>query len=497
MILSCDGHLTETELLLAAEGELSAEVLAQVRAHLSGCPQCAEALNRLREFDELLVSAGEHLAFRKGLKRRRRKAAWSAVLPSVRWGAPATLAALIAALLMAPPNAELSARECLDWAAASEDSRRWAPRRIHLRTATREWTLHGTLQSGGDDPDLDRWRRALDQAGVDWDALLSARGYRRWSESVPKKRQEVQRRAGELCIITRTSGRLRRAELMLHADSYLPSASVWEFEDLGELRAAGEAEPQEPAAAEMRRKPAGGSEAPRPAVPLPPPDLEATELEVRLALHELRADLGEPVEVRRVGVAVRVEGIADTKERLDALRQRLAAIPHVEFRVLWPDEAVTHASALAGGAPALHRARPALAEEWMKARFADPGEAQQFALRTLELVGEIQARDHALRTLAERYPHQLPPPSAEMLETLRTAHRRQLTESWCGLARQLWPLLHPDSGDTPAPVACEELLGLSSTQRDALPLIIPLVSWGNADIGLEETFQRLRAVFLY
>jgi anti-sigma factor RsiW len=67
--LSFDGHVTETELLLAAEGELPAERLPQVLDHVSRCPHCAAALDRLREFDEFLVWAGEDLAFRKGLER--------------------------------------------------------------------------------------------------------------------------------------------------------------------------------------------------------------------------------------------------------------------------------------------------------------------------------------------------------------------------------------------------------------------------------------------
>jgi hypothetical protein len=395
---------------------------------------------------------------------------------------------------MVPPNGELSARECLDRAAASEDSHRWAPRRIRIRTATREWTLTGSLRTVAADPDLDRWRSALGQAGVDWSAMLSARGYRRWSEGVPGKQQQVQRRAGKLCVITRTSGRLRRAELVLDADTFLPSASVWEFEGLGELQATGEAESAGPAV-EVEHRPAAEAEVPAPAAPIAAPDLEVTELEVRLALHELRADLGEPITVRRAGAAVQVAGIADTKERADALRQRLAAIPHVEFLVQWPNQDATLPAGPPAGLPAFHRGRPALAEEWMKARFADPGQAQQFAFRALELVGQVQAHDHALRTLAERYPDLLPPPAAGMLETLRGAHRRQLNQAWCGLARQLWPLLHPNDAGASAAAACEERLELSSSQRDALPLVVPLVAWSGAGIGLEETLERLRDVF--
>src|SRR5262249_52687051 len=60
-----------------------------------------------------------------------------------------------------------------------------------------------------------------------------------------------------------------------------------------------------------------------------PEGLLASEVDVRAALHEIGADLGEPWEIERSSDGLIVRGTLSSGEKLAAARERLSRIPHV------------------------------------------------------------------------------------------------------------------------------------------------------------------------
>jgi hypothetical protein len=173
-------------------------------------------------------------------------------------------------------------------------------------------------------------------------------------------------------------------------------------------------------------------------------DTTATqELQVNAALHEIGADLGEPIELTRSGRQLVVTGTGMEPERQEQVRSSLARLPGVALRFDDPRPMAPEAGA-AKTAMSVAAARVPLQAEMEKAvggRVA----FEKFANRVLELSEAAMARAHALRNLAERFPSsaesQLGDRDKSLLATLRREHAQVLSGAAAEILNSVKPAL--------------------------------------------------------
>jgi hypothetical protein len=72
---------------------------------------------------------------------------------------------------------------------------------------------------------------------------------------------------------------------------------------------------------------------PKPPVLQTPVDLDHVEVVIRVALHELKADIGEQLIVERTADGINVRGVVENADRLRQIADRLGAIPCTHLAV--------------------------------------------------------------------------------------------------------------------------------------------------------------------
>jgi hypothetical protein len=160
-----------------------------------------------------------------------------------------------------------------------------------------------------------------------------------------------------------------------------------------------------------------------PAVPkLDRPSPADSEVQVFRALHEIEADLGDPVEVSRIASGeIKVVGTGVSTTRQEQIRGALRAIPNVISE--WhessarPERRPRHAKPVSLESvhnPFEEMLRPT-APDW-----------ETFSNRVLDESDAILARAHALRTLEDHFPDQrranLAPEDQNTLDQISSAH---------------------------------------------------------------------------
>ncbi len=134
--------------------------------------------------------------------------------------------------------------------------------------------------------------------------------------------------------------------------------------------------------------------------------LDAAELAVYAALHNLGLCRGKAIEVARVpGEGIRVTGVADDAEQVEELRRSLAGTPGIEIQVVIPNlEAAVPEGKTAE--PLLLEPRPPLLAEKLKHHFLRrwPAEragreAAEYANRAVRFSSQAYSEAQALRTL--------------------------------------------------------------------------------------------------
>jgi hypothetical protein len=160
-----------------------------------------------------------------------------------------------------------------------------------------------------------------------------------------------------------------------------------------------------------------------PALPkLDKPSLADSEVQVFGVLHEIEADLGDPVEVSRTASGeIKVVGTGVSAARQEEIRGAVRAIPNVNTE--WHDSPVRPESRLRNAkSVSLEAARnpfegilQPVAPDW-----------ESFSNRVLDESDAILARAHALRTLEEHFPDQrrarLAPEDQNTLDQILSAH---------------------------------------------------------------------------
>jgi hypothetical protein len=199
------------------------------------------------------------------------------------------------------------------------------PRRIRIRTKSRQWTRVAGVKPAALDPAAEEVAALFHAAQYDWDDPLSARSFLAWRERQPDKSDEVLSESGPTqgayVIRTRTrSGELAEATLKLRVPELRAVEGTLEFRnrerveltDLGELPASS------PAAQTEGKEPSTASEEP------PAPPGPGDELRVFAVLRRIGADLGEPVVVTRNDREIRVEGTGVDPQVAEQIRSALA-----------------------------------------------------------------------------------------------------------------------------------------------------------------------------
>jgi len=187
-------------------------------------------------------------------------------------------------------------------------------------------------------------KRRLAEANVDWDAPLSATGYKDWHDEQRVREESIERSAGSLLILTTTTpeGAVAGESLTVRDTDFHPVSRTVSFRDSetveiaeldyavlpwspmddglfqpeGGLRSDGPA-PMQPTLAQA------------PPAPLNEGQLAEVELSARLMLNRLHADTGEQIEIARDPHGIQVRGITDTEERKHELAAQLEMLPHV------------------------------------------------------------------------------------------------------------------------------------------------------------------------
>ncbi len=263
-------------------------------------------------------------------------------------------------------------------------------------------------------------KNKLNIAGVNLDEPLSASSYKAWHDSQSEESDQV-RRSGKnlLTVTTKTSGGIVVEEsLTVREGDFHPVKRTVELLDVGIVEIAElnyvvlswnavNADLFEPLTPTTAPTPSSNTATapPPPSLPTPTQLLEA-ELQARVALHTLNADLGEEISVSHSPKnSVVVQGLIDTVERKEQLASALNGIPYVDVQLKTVDEAITAQPAtdeipsttatLVSGSPAL--------QEVLIQHFPNPDDRKACVDRALKLVDGTLAHAWALRRLEERY----------------------------------------------------------------------------------------------
>ncbi len=520
------GHLSDAVLLRYADGELPAGEAKRVRTHLASCWRCSTELAEIQQTIQKYVRYQE--AVRQGhlpeppapwfdiyrkfgqIDEASPGPAWwrrlggglRALAGGPRRWVPAT-AVLAATLLVVNQlgNApSVKAAELLRKAAAAEQAQPPGRRHIEFRTASATLTRVVGAQGSADweaEAALATLRPLFEQAHYDWRDPLSAVSFARWRNSLAEKRDEVMTVRdrfvpGRKCYRIRTttnSSVLVEAILNLTVAELRPVEGTMRFRDNQwvQMRELAAAEIPAPVA-ELPRRPAAPATV-KPATTGEPasreiiePATPAEELMVLAVLHELGADLGEPVEVSREGDRIAVSGYGVSPEIAARIQQQLAGVPGVVVR-LGDAPAGTLDAGTSAGREAAVEVNPL--QEAIVERLGGPTAFEQFSEGLLGINEELMARAYALHRLAQHFPPgkeaQLAPEDRRLLAKLRRDHAVPLAGLAAALEEQVRPALE---GLGPAPGAAAGL---------------PAASWQEATEVLVNTARRtdyLTAVLL-
>ena len=181
-------------------------------------------------------------------------------------------------------------------------------------------------------------------------------------------------------------------------------------------------------------------------------------------LHELDADLGEPVAVvpSATHAIVRAKGL--DRRRRQAIQAALEKLPGVAFENSEPG---TEARRAAPAAPTVSQApRPKLFEAELLKRLGSPAAVESFANSVLDDGDAVAMRAHAIQALDSLFPDGAPlsPPDRVIIDTIVSEHRAVLRRHVQSLRARLQPILD----GVPGPSADAAPLSMRAIELDRL-----------------------------
>ena len=173
----------------------------------------------------------------------------------------------------------------------------------------------------------------------------------------------------------------------------------------------------------------------RPTAAIPPLHVESAsglraEVGALVTLHELEADLGEPIRVeKRPGGKVQVTGNGLSQDREVEIATALRARPEIAVRFEQPGS-VSAAPATASRVRSVSQSNAALTAA-LEPVFGGRSEVEAFANSVVDESDEMMARAYALNNLAQHFPvesrSQLNEAERQALSRIETDHRQKLT----------------------------------------------------------------------
>jgi anti-sigma factor RsiW len=490
-------HHPEDDLLLRyIDGELPARKVRQVARHLEACWQCRS------EVEDLEGTVADCVRYRKNVLETflppppnpwpdlyrefarvdasLREEPWLARLkrslgtPLVwRWGIAVAAALVVAvAVFQLRETPSVQAAALLRKAVSAANARPGVPRHILVQTSTQRMTrvVGGHRVAPVSAPLAIALQARLQAAHYDWDDPLSPKAYQTWFDGLVTRKDDVAivadpQSPAERCYQIRTvtsEGSLAAASLMLRATDLSPVESKLEFRDrewVEFTEIADETTPADGRAVATNIEPSMGRAEPSRLAPASPGSTASIsdELHVLAALHEIGADLGDPLEITLSVGRVVVNGVGISPQRQKQIHDALDAIPHVDLQFSEPSASSAPAepavpdSAAGGSKPAGIQAR-------VEQQVGGRAEFERFSAQVLDRNELMMSRAYALRALAQRFPADkeasLTPQERQLLRDMARENASQLAKEASGIERALNPILAAMGGSAAArPVA--------------------------------------------
>jgi hypothetical protein len=533
-------HLTERELLMAADGELTKHEQDAIRRHLELCWECrarmAEIERTITQFVQLrrrkLDAALPPIAGRKAeLEKLLRAKSFESLETGQRswirylarhftirpmWiGATAALTTVLVLMnFVFVPT--LSASVLINRAIKAQSRSALHCRAIEYHMGGRKWVRHTGRQQKSEDiaaaeHELDTLSRTL---SFDLDDPLDAQQVASWRDSLSHKTDSITHVGPnlELTTVNEGTGEIVRVHFVVREADYMPVAERLETRH-GDILTIAEVTETEAAAVYtgthiLEHPP---EYPPRTLETLPSPtaaDLAQSELMARIAMHQIGADMGEELQLESGSRAIRIVGRTESNERGEQIKRTLAGIPwiRIDLRPFSGIPASRSARVLTTGAVTHDDSTIVPLEEQMSSAIPSVDERVEFVNTMLASAEAATEHAWAIEHLAQRYDERqislLTPSSKQALDLLVQTHSeelmRQMDEIEAGISRilgtsrSLPPLSHAAA---PWQQSAENaLLSIRSLHETLLTDL----SGSNGDHSLqtaEETAQKLRQRF--
>ena len=482
-------HPEESQLLLYIDGELPRGKARAVRSHLEACWECRAQVEQLQNvigecvryrknvlapmlppapqaWKELdFASVDAELAAESFAARLSRWLSPRQNAP-LRWALSGAFAVALSVVLVHQlrETPKVEAATLLKKAVAISHSRPAATRRVRITTRNRQITrvigVHeiGVSQAVAGEAEVATMFAA---AHYDWNDPLSAQSYSNWRGSLAHYEDAVASQADSYDITTTThDSELTSASLKLRSTDLEPLQGRFEFRNHDWVEMTELVDQQTPPASTISAGTTGGI----PRQPgVPPALLEAPaaetaspspfsgELQVVSALHQVGADLGDPLSISREGKDVLVTGTGIAPKRQQQIHAQLDRLPHVVVRFTDPafsansfpasNQPVHSEPATRDAAGPEKSPYPARIEE----RLGGRPQFERFSGQVLEWTDSAMTRAYALHRLAQQFPatseQALSSEERRTLHALGREHLAELAKDYERISNTVGPVL--------------------------------------------------------
>jgi hypothetical protein len=464
-------HPEDGQLLHYLDGELPSGESRRVRGHLEACWECRAAV------EELEGAIAGCVAYRKNVLQAHlppppmpwadltqgfaridsevgvgswwaRLAQALAAPPARRWALTAAGAMVLAAGLyyQLHETPSVQAAALLKRAVAVAANRPAPARQLRIRTSVRNRAVIPAM-----------FREARYPA----ESPLSAKAFQDWRDGLAKKTDEVAtvtapQAPGETQYQIQTTaaeGDLAVARLTLRATDLHPVEGRFEFRnrewvEYEEISDASTPDSGTPAVTSTEGPTRHAVPSRQAALPSGSTASISEELRVVAALHEIGADLGDPVEVSLADGRVVVSGVGVTPARQSDIRAALADIPNVSVRFSEPS--VSGSTVLDTAPEAETPAKASATQARIEQQLGGRAEFERFSGQVLDRMDSAMARVYAIRSLAQHFPEgaQVTAADSARLRDMARSHLTVLSGQLSDLHRTLAPVLATLGGKT-------------------------------------------------
>jgi hypothetical protein len=442
-------HPEDGLLLRYLDGELPHRKTRHLRKHLEACWQCRV------DVEQLETTVGDCVRYRKAvlsaclppppnpwgdlaaeMERIEAALAGESVLaklaralsprrnPRLQWALSAAAVLLIGIAVMQQlrQTPAVEAAALLKKAIAASDARPRTGKRVRITTRTRQVTrVIGAAQPAAGETEIAQLFQA---AHYDWNDPLSAKSYAAWHDGLSRRQDQVStiqdRQAPDQSFYrintTTSDGELVAATLKLRMTDFEAVEGRFEFRNRDWVEMTELVDRQTLPASTIAGTTGGMPRQPG----MPPAPIEKAtpvgqtqdgadsgfsgELRVVAALHQVGADLGDPVEIAREGRRVVVSGTGIPPQRQKEIHGLLDALPNVVVR--FRDPAFPASAPLVQSEPAPRDAAGPTQSKYqarIEERLGGRPQFERFSGQLLDWTDGAMARAYALRRLAQQF----------------------------------------------------------------------------------------------